>query len=208
MGFTPDKKVLFIHIPKNAGTSIKKALNITPIGGHYSCDYYQKTFPEKFNSAYKFTIVRNPWDRFVSCYEYAKMEESFWHTNTNRKDAYFNFLHEDYNLVNKYDFNEFIEKYYDCFMNNKPFTKSPVWKAQTDFILSPDDKMMVDKIYYYNNLKELIFDLEEILNKKIVFPYINQTKKEKNYKIYYNNKSMNLISKIYKKEIDIFKFNF
>ena len=70
-------KCIFIHIPKTAGSSIEQILDpqaaadLDALGGgltaHHNlqgADY--PDFPEYF----KFTVVRNPWDRVVSAYFY------------------------------------------------------------------------------------------------------------------------------------------
>ena len=71
-------KVIFIHIPKNAGTSVLEALGIQEFG-HRKWFEYQYDYPNEWETYLKFAIVRNPFDRFVSNYEYAKMEKSYWH---------------------------------------------------------------------------------------------------------------------------------
>ena len=69
----PDKKIIFIHIPRTGGTSVEKYFNfktstdwkiktaqhltLAEYDNHYDLDKY-----------FKFTIVRNPWDRLVSWY--------------------------------------------------------------------------------------------------------------------------------------------
>jgi len=70
------RKTLFIHIPKCAGTSMESVLwnqsNPFCYGGH-------NTIADFFNDGYdvsrfwKWCFVRNPWDRFVSSYEYSPL---------------------------------------------------------------------------------------------------------------------------------------
>jgi len=86
-----DKKIIFVHIPKTAGDSIESALSVPsdeyvkhgydeerlvglgPRGWaqHYSTDVIQEIVGvETYMKCYKFTVVRNPWDRFVSSFHY------------------------------------------------------------------------------------------------------------------------------------------
>jgi len=89
-----DKKFLFIHIPKTGGNSIQTVLKefsgdqivieeglpedkegfevVNPRYGtrkHSTlCKYYASMDPGLYNQLFKFTVVRNPWDRMVSHY--------------------------------------------------------------------------------------------------------------------------------------------
>ena len=68
---TPIKPHLFIHIPKTAGISIKFVPGIRD-SRHYQADWYRQRFPFKFQKAFKFSIVRNPFDRVVSAWEFVR----------------------------------------------------------------------------------------------------------------------------------------
>jgi len=76
---------VFIHIPKNAGTTITRILEKTcgPVlieesdnmqrvksTAHSTYLQMKENFHESWNDFYKFCVVRNPWDRFVSLYNH------------------------------------------------------------------------------------------------------------------------------------------
>ena len=64
----PEKKLLFIHIPKTGGTSITKAFGLKEIH-HLNLQYYEgqlKDKMERLEDYFKFTFVRNPYDRYAS----------------------------------------------------------------------------------------------------------------------------------------------
>lgn len=69
-------KVIFIHIPKCAGCSIEKAFNEKLMNHETAENIYEKA-PNLWNKYYKFTIVRNTWDRFVSMYHFRKKNKIF-----------------------------------------------------------------------------------------------------------------------------------
>ena len=65
-------KCIFIHIPKAAGTSVLAALGKKSEKGrdHVSWQTYKKADSKKFNNYFKFSFVRNPYDRAFSAYHY------------------------------------------------------------------------------------------------------------------------------------------
>jgi len=66
-------KTIFVHIPKNAGTSIKAFFgNKEFYHKHKAIKEIKNENPEIYNSYRKFTVVRNPYDRMVSWYFYLK----------------------------------------------------------------------------------------------------------------------------------------
>lgn len=63
--------VLFIHVPKNAGTSVATALYGRTLS-HESIRYYQGMMPDLARDLPSFAILRDPVDRFLSAYGYAR----------------------------------------------------------------------------------------------------------------------------------------
>lgn len=63
--------VLFIHVPKNAGMSISQAIYGRQIK-HSTIRYYQRVAPALAAQATSFAVVRDPVERFLSAYAYAR----------------------------------------------------------------------------------------------------------------------------------------
>jgi hypothetical protein len=85
-----DDKVIFVHVPRTSGTSIRRALlwgedpnephNLLEVGDlkkglfwgnqkhAYASMIKENIDPDVWNSRLKFSVVRNPWDRMVSMY--------------------------------------------------------------------------------------------------------------------------------------------
>lgn len=78
-------KMIFIHIPKTGGTSITCGLGIEPVKenlhgteySHLTADKIKEAYPVLWKQFFKFTIVRNPFDRMVSEWAYQKKPRSF-----------------------------------------------------------------------------------------------------------------------------------
>ncbi|WP_373355997.1 sulfotransferase family 2 domain-containing protein [Pseudoroseicyclus sp. CXY001] len=61
---------IFIHIPKCAGTSLGEALFGTGRPGHFEWRHYAAENPEAFRRYFKFAVVRDPVERFLSAHAY------------------------------------------------------------------------------------------------------------------------------------------
>jgi len=124
MAICHQRKLIFIHIPKNAGTSIHSLFDTNPKDylPDQKWDKYKDHFGEYWDTYTKFTIIRNPISRFISFYKYWKMNENF-----------------------DYDINEFIDKLDEI--------KTPIKNPQSWFICNSNN-VMVDVIIRYENLYE------------------------------------------------------
>src|SRR4030042_1067385 len=60
-------KYAFIRIPRTGSTSICKALNNYP--DHKTASQWKERMPD-WNERFRFTIVREPYDRFISMWKY------------------------------------------------------------------------------------------------------------------------------------------
>jgi len=78
---------VFAHIPKTGGTSVSSVLDCVGVFHHNTPAKIRIDIgEERWNSCFKFTFVRNPWDHAVSYYEATKNELRLapqwieWHT--------------------------------------------------------------------------------------------------------------------------------
>jgi len=175
-------KTLFIHIPKNAGTSIKM--------------YFDKDLPKPFlhntihdvkaliknHDVYKkFAVVRNPYDRMVSWFFYLK--ESCKNDGFNLKEVF------------DIDFNDWVEDpnksfYVDRYVPKYLLQPQHYWVDETVSILK------------YENLDK---ELNNFFNEKIDLQITNKSK-HGNYLKYYNKNSFKIVYDRYKEDFN--KFNY
>ena len=72
--FAKPKDFVFVHIQKTAGKSIRQALGLKKGANHNSAQQWLNEYTvDEWNNAFKFTFVRNPWDRLLSSYMYRRL---------------------------------------------------------------------------------------------------------------------------------------
>lgn len=113
-------KFIFIHIPRTAGTSIELAFDgrdwwkHKPNEKHMSASQARKFYGEKiWQSYFKFSFVRNPWDRVISLWKsnyYYKTDNLFkflLHYKPEKHEysspKYSDILDEDINFVGRFE---------------------------------------------------------------------------------------------------------
>ena len=177
-----DKQLLFLHIPKTAGTSVLHWLDSkfekAGLGYnkhiHKDLDYMNKFVTKPCKS---FTIIRNPWDRIVSAYA---------------------FLSPNFGKILG-TFDEFVVK-----LKNPDFTlREPrLFRSQTDLISQP-----VDYILKFENLSEDFKIIQEYLGCHDSLPVLNTTEHPR-YQDYYTEKTKKIIQEIHYEDIEKFNYKF
>lgn len=205
MAFFIKEKIIFIHIPKNAGTSIIKYLtvkyglhNIKGTLGHSNIKQHKEVIPSNLNEYFKFCVVRNPWSRFVSNYTYARCLKSYYHSLSKNP-------HPDFNVLKNITFEEALYAFYEHYKTtNKILYKHPGWKPQYKFICDENNNILIDKIFKYEKLNT---DKDFI---KLVpsLPLFNKSEHLHYTKYYTNSNMIDIIKEIYKKDIELFNYSF
>jgi hypothetical protein len=190
-------KLIFIHIPKNAGTAITNAFNMSDIGHHLPI-YYKQKYPKEWVTFKKFAVVRNPWDRVVSNYEYAKLEKSYWHSNKNDRPYG---QHVDYDSLKDLSFDECI----NILFNSYGMLKHQGWENQYKYLKLGKSYIDDIEIIKLENLQE---ELKNKINLEVDIPTINSSE-HKHYSTYYiNDRLIHKVYLLYKEDIGKFKYKF
>ena len=179
--YIKDTDYIFIHIPKNGGTSFcKKYLNFQV--GHKKANLYHNDILKK-----SLAIVRNPYSRIISCYQYFKMKNNFWYKINGVAPKY-------HNYCQTHSFHEFVSDLY-----NKKIDFDIHMTPQYKF-LEKDGKILT-KVMKLENIED---DFFKIFKKKINIPKINTSNKI-NIKLSKEDKRM--IYSIYKKDFELFNYS-
>jgi hypothetical protein len=66
------RNLIFVHVPRAAGTSIARALYGPRCTRHYSIRYFRTVAPDFWAGADSFAVLRDPFDRFASSYAFVR----------------------------------------------------------------------------------------------------------------------------------------
>lgn len=194
--------LFFIHIPKCAGTTIEKALDLQKAKCFFSKTRFDKLFnisPQHFS--YKdlkiifnlkrfklFTIIRNPYDRIVSEYMYIQKEENeYW---KNFKNLSFDLFVEKVFLIDEARRSNLFDNHF---------------KLQYSFIEGGED---IIKIFKYENLQEAFDWLNSTTELNLSFPHERNSEKM-HYSFYFKyKKTIDTITEFYKKDLEYFNYSF
>jgi sulfur relay (sulfurtransferase) DsrC/TusE family protein len=202
-------KAIFIHIPKAGGTSIERLLwpdeksrtaedlwmgFVKPFYNKYQTGGLQHLLAKQikkevgidiFNNYYKFCIVRNPWDKAVSQFSYM----------TKRKD-----LREFIGMKEGVQLEQYLN-----LINKKEHVQ---WKKQVDFVLDDNGENLSDDVYKLENIDHALNYFSSRFNTSIEkIPHHNKGNR-KPYSEYYTAETREIVSEMYKDDIQYFKYQF
>jgi hypothetical protein len=209
-------KFIFLHIYRTGGTSLKHSFAplgqnyilpqwkpfypileqirkipgaslLTPIN-HVTAFQLKRSLPSKiFDHYFKFGIVRNPWDWQVSVYHYILEQKNNRHHQIIKAipggfGGYIRFL-------------EIKNSYFSPTLN------------QHSFLFDRKGKLLVDFVGRHENLRKDFGQICERLNLKSQLPHLNTSTHSK-YQDYYTAQSKDIVYRLFKKDIDIFGYEF
>lgn len=200
-------RYLFIHIPKNAGTSIAKSLNLEHSSHATIIQAKEQLGWWKYRNYFKFAFVRNPWDRFLSLYNYARLEESLHHSSINPDAAPYG-KHLDYDLLKHASLQECAQYLLDGKLRHDETWLH--WLPQSYWLLSKKGKIGVDFVGRYEHLDNDFSIISKRLGKKIELSKVNSSKAflSQSYRDYYDRKTASIVADFYKQDIELFKYQF
>lgn len=177
-----DRKLVFMHIPKTAGTSIKAIVLPQQRGTTHKIS--NKLVSQKIWDNYTtFCVVRNPFDKFISSY--------FYHTSKEYTGVLFR---KNKNLHNL-NLDEYFSQVYQKKM-----------KAQINYITHPKSKKPIDYILRFENLEHDFnnFCKENNINAKL--PHKNKSNRNRDYRQYYSEQLKDKIAKFSQQDLQYFGY--
>lgn len=212
-----DRDIIFIHIPKTAGSSINHVIlsrmkgiqwkrDIRKYFGHDPYNTIQRDNPNLSSlNPFIFTVVRNPFTRAYSCYNMFRMSHDV-------PISFGNFL--DLYCEKKYDEGGFL-----C--ERKPddvYNEGEIWLEfwRNMIIFSPQSYYVKDingkilnngiNIYRFENLKKVEKKLSRILGENIKLPFVKHGDNTY-YRESYSDENIEKVLRMYSEDFKIFNYS-
>lgn len=201
-------KCIFIHIPRTAGTSIEKWIHgsnwwdIKPETKHLTASQAKEIYNEFWDDYFKFTFIRNPWDRVISCLKFSEYFGIYHHKKSK--------LHLWKNLdLNKYKkrFGSKITLEYDY-----RFHKQEDLISKKHLPGQVYQNILDEELDFIGQFENLAADCKKIQNilglEKEFSEHAVSSKKRRKYQYYYNKKSIREVQDLYQKDIEHFDYKY
>ncbi|MBY0356358.1 MAG: sulfotransferase family 2 domain-containing protein [Candidatus Obscuribacterales bacterium] len=198
---------IFIHIPKNAGTSIATALGLPDKSGHHwSASHYRLLLGTLYKKFFKFAFVRHPWERFLSNYWYAKAEYNYFHSPSD--------LHKDHELLKHASLLDCAQyliagKLQHGASGQPPYEKDPCchWSPQYKWLYDNKDQCIVDWIGKVEKIETDLTELSKRLNQRIELLHLNTSHRQHNVDWTEDNRrAYKLVRDYYAKDFELFGY--
>ena len=190
-----NKTILFVHIYKCGGSSIRALLSRLwgkmhyALGEHDFIVKYKEVMEtsgklQEYKNLYKFAFVRNPYDWLVSI---------FFHIVEHKDHPY-------HGVVSRLNFPQFIDWYI-----GKAITKRnlPHYGRQIDFISNEKEELEVDDIYKFENFENEVRTLMDGLGVSLncQIPHLMKTQgRKKDWLLYYTSDDYKVVNEFFKKD--------
>jgi chondroitin 4-sulfotransferase 11 len=179
---------IFVHINKTAGTSILKAIGQARKKHLTAREIIGRVGLDQWEEAYKFTVVRNPWNKVVSHYKYR--------VKTNQTQMGVKHISFKEWVIRTYG-EEKDEYYYD---NAKMFQPQVAWLKDLDGVIS------FDRIIKFENLSAGFKEVSSALGLTDELDHLNRTSKT-NFSEFFDEETAQVVAHWFQEDIDFFGYN-
>lgn len=203
---------IYFYIPKVACSSIKSVCFDLLHPGKATNNIHNFDYPcvkrngiaHNYNNYFKFAFVRNPWDRLVSCYRNKIRTDNKYNDNEFTNGVFNKLL-----VYNLFWAGMTFEDFVDAVCKIPDQHANPHFRSQHTFIVGEDGKLLTNNIGKFEKLDS---DFSEVCKKigapSIALPHLMLGGKRINYRSFYTDKTRNLVTNRYSRDITLFDYDF
>lgn len=194
--FEVETNTIYVHIPKAAGNSICRTIYQINHGlGHDKARHYAGVDPRRFESSFKFSFVRNPYDRLVSAFHYLKGQPFGWN------DAHF----RDEYLSPYSTFEDFVLALDDdrCWELISRWTH---FTPQIEFVCGEDRRVIVDFVGRFEQLdQDVMYVTEQLGLEASPLERVNVSKRG-DWMDYYTERAQRIVMRRFRSDFEVFGY--
>ncbi len=199
-------KCIFIHIPRTAGSSIEKAIcganwwEVEPRTKHLLASQAKAYYAPYWDSYFKFSFIRNPWDRIVSMKKYAE----YFYGSSKYPDLIT--LRQLKWYKKRFGFPIMIENDYR-FSDRRKLIRPVHDKQQVYGNILDEELDFIGKFESLNDDFEKIADILSLKERTLEHTNIlNRT--NSTYQSYYSEVTKELVGNIYQRDIERYEYEY
>lgn len=188
--------VLFIHVPKAAGTSMSRALYGRSLG-HFRAAEVRHAFPAAFEQWFTFALVRNPWARLLSAYTFAR---------AGRTDSAGVHRHRRYLADPRFaSFERFVLEWLPQADLER---EDNIFREQWRYLCDDAGQVLLDHVGRVECMDETIAVLEARLGRRLAVGHSNASGADGRYWRRYSAAMADTVRAVYGRDIDLLGYEF
>ena len=180
-------RIVFIHINKTGGTSIERALQLRS-ERISACEKRARMGERRWQRAFKFAFVRNPWDKVVSHYHYRA------HTGRIALDA----GPPPFNDWVRLSYRDHDPRYWD-----EPL----MFASQHEWIADADGRIAIDFIGRFERIDEDFAEVCRRAGVRAALPRVKTTS-HADYRDFYDDESRAIVGRVFARDLELFDYRF
>jgi len=191
--------IVFVHIPKAAGTSINEAL-FGRFMGHARASDVEKWGSPELKALPSFAVTRNPWDRLVSAYRFAKRGRGVG----GARQAWV-WRPEQYRIPEFETFERFVGEW---LVKRDVWRLDPMFRPQSEFVCDESGNLLVDHLGKLEDLQPTLDFVATTIARSLCIKEANRSGERVDYRDFYTPELINLVGNVYRADVDRFGYGF
>jgi hypothetical protein len=200
---TEDPAWIFVHIQKTGGNSVRQALgaDIWDARKHLFAEELREIYGKPiWDSRFKFTFVRNPWDRLVSWWSMIDNGRNYVDPSQ-PPNAFWGYV-----LNRARNFEEFLLRCGDEIVDSDG--RKHIFRNQIDYLVDEHGAVMVDFIGRYERLQESFDEISGRLGRASVELPRTNASQHGAYTEYYTPAMADMVASRYARDVEAFGYRF